>query len=333
MTKSHLLALALFFCVAGSGTAQLSTGPRSLRSIPQELKANPDRVDPEWTEGLDKVVQSATPAEIKETVPEAVALTESSNPKVSAGALLVLYAIGIGPIGRGPSTREGGSNFELIVPDIPRLAPRLMDSSAAARGMSLMLFQGLAYMRPTPPELIKAAVAVLQDPRSTQLMPDTRSKPQPGNASSMGAQVLWVLLPAGASFHLDPATKIMEVEDSAEVQEAILKFLRRPDQTAESLSECIRAMAVAEPQNTAVNAQLIKLLDYPDVVVREALLRQITSLTLTPEDFFYARSRVARIVTDAAEPAKLKELANSILPCWQNDRHVRCGVEDPDFDS
>jgi hypothetical protein len=324
VTRSHLFASALLFLVAGSAMAQLSTGPRTLASIPQELKANPDRVDPEWTEGLDEVVKSATPAAIKEAVPEVVALTESSNPKLSSEALLVLYAIAT-----GPSTREGGSNFELMVPYILRLAPRLMDASASTRGMSLILFQGLAGVRPAPPELVQVAIAVLRDPRSTQLMPDTTNKSPTGKTSSMGAQVLWVLLPAGASVHRDPETKIIEGQDSTEVQEAILTFLRRPDQTSESLSECIRAMAVAQPQNPAVNAQLIRLLDYPDVAVRETVLRHITSLTLTPEDFSYAKGRVARIVTDAAEPSELKQLANSILPCWQNDRHIPCGVELP----
>jgi hypothetical protein len=280
VARSHLLASVLLPCVVGLVTAQSATSPRSLTSIPQELRANPDRTDPEWTKDLDEVVQSATPAEIGETVPEVVALTESSNPKLRGEALLVLYAIAT-----GPSTREGRSNFELIVPYIPRLTPRLMDAYSPNRGMSLLLLGGMAFVRPPAPELIKVAVAVLPDSRSTQLMPDTRMKPPFGDTSSMGARVLAVLLPAGASYHRDPATGITEGEDSVEVQEAVLTFLRRPDQTTESLTESIREIGLAQPQNTAVNAQLIKLLDYPDVVVREALLRHITSLTLTPRIF------------------------------------------------
>jgi hypothetical protein len=324
VARSHLLASVLLLCVVGLVTAQSPTGPRSLTSIPQELRANPDRTDPEWTEGLDKLVKSATPAEIGETVPELMVLTEAPDPQLRGKALLVLYGIST-----GPSTREGRSNFELIVPYIPRLTPRLMDAYSPSRGMSLLLLGGMAFLRPPPPELIKAAIAVLQDPRSTQMMPDTRMKPPFGDTSSMGARVLAVLLPAGASYHRDPATGITEGEDSAEVQAAVVTFLRRPDQTAESLTESIREIGLAQPQSTTVNAQLIKLLDYPDVVVREALLRHITSLTLTPEDFSYAKGRVERIVTDAAEPAELKQLANSILPCWQNDRHIPCGIELP----
>jgi hypothetical protein len=321
VTRSYLFASTLLFCVAGSSGAQLSTQSRSLASIPQELKANPDRSDPEWAAGLDDVIRSATPAEINETIPALMALNEAPNPQLRGEALLVLYGIAM-----GPSHREGGSNFELMVPYIPRLAPRLMDSFAPARGISVILLQGMAGIRPTPPELIKAAVAVLQDPGSTQMMPDAKNKPPFDRAASMGAQVLWVLLPAGASFHRDPATNITEGEDSAEVQEAILTFLRRPDQTSESLSECIRAIAVAQPQNPAVNAQLMKLLDYPDVLVREALLRHITGLTLTPEDFADAKGRVERTVTDAGEPAELKQLASAILQCWQNDRHKLCAA-------
>jgi hypothetical protein len=323
MARSYVLASVLLLCVSGSGRAQSPSRPQSLASVPQELEAHPEHADPEWAAGLDGVVKSAAPGEIKETVPALVTLTESSNPKLSSGALLVLYAIAVGQ----SSGAGGAANYDYLVPYISRLAPRLMDPYRPNRGMSLLLFQALAFVRPTPPDLIKAAVAVLQDPRSTQMMPDTTNKSLTGNSSSMGAQMLWVLIPAGASYHRDPATKITEGQYSADVQEIILAFLRRPDQTTESLSECIRAMAVAQPQNPAVNAQLIRLLDYPDVAVREALLRHVTSLTLTPEDFSYARGRIARIVTDAAEPANLKQLANSILPCWQNDRHVMCRAE------
>jgi hypothetical protein len=322
MARSHVLASVLLLCMAGSGRAQSSSRLQSLASVPQDLEAHPDNSDPGWTVELDEVVKLATPAEIKETVPVVVTLTESSNPKLSSRALLVLYAIAL-----GSNSGEGRLNDDYIVPYIPRLASRLMDSYAPNRGMSLALFQVFAGVRPTPPNLIKAVVAVLQDPRSTQLMPDTTNKSLTGNSSSMGAQMLWVLIPAGASYHRDPATNITEGQDSAEIQDLIVAFLRRPDQTSESLSECIRALAVAQPQNPAVNAQLIRLLDYPDVAVREALLRHVTNLTLTPEDFSYARGRVARIVTDAAEPANLKQLANSILPCWQNDRHVMCRAE------
>jgi hypothetical protein len=133
--------------------------------------------------------------------------------------------------------------------------------------------------------------------------------------------MLWVLLPAAAEFYRDAATNITEGRDSAEVQEAIIQFLHRSDQTTESLSESIRALAVAQPQNPAVNAELLPLLNSSDVVVQKALLRNIARLTLSSEDFATARARVASIATDPSTPMDLRQIASSLLPCWSNDRH------------
>ena len=210
---------------------------------------------------------------------------------------------------------------EAIVPYISRLAPRFTDSSTTNRNFTLLVFQSLAAVRPTPPELLKAALTVLQDPESTRATTDTSRKSQFGKAPSIGPQVLWVVLAADATVHRDPVTNIAEAQDSPEVQKAIVDFLRRPDQTAESLSETIRALALAQVQNPTVNVELLRLLDSTDPVVERAILSHIASLSLTPEDFSSARLRVTQITNNPATPLEIQKLAKSLLSCWSNDRH------------
>jgi hypothetical protein len=319
---------SLFFSVLyvvfvfGASLAQPAALPHKLGSLPHELEAHPDDNDTLAKIDLDAIVQAATPAEIKEVVPVLVNLTESSNPHLRGQALLVLYAIACKwQAGSREQLRRDFSASEAIVPYLPRLEPRLMDSSTPCRRMSLLLFQALTAISPAPPELIKAALTVLKDPQSTHAMPNTIPGSLPGSATSPGPPMLWILLRAAATYYLDPATHITEGRDSPEVQTAIIEFLRRSDQTTESLSESIRAIALAQAQNPAVNAALLPLLSSADVELQRALLRQIAKLTLTSDDFASARTRVSSIKTDPNTPEDVQKLAGSLLSCWSNDRH------------
>jgi hypothetical protein len=323
MRRSFLSVLALIVLVAESVVAQSTAPPRKLESIPHQLEAHPESLDPLWTIELDSIVQSATIAEIRQVLPALVRLTESPNAQLRGNALLALYAIaGRNKAGLAENHRERDLMAgEAMIPYLSRLEPRLMDPATPSRALSLMLFQALAAIRPTPPELIKAALTVLKSSQSTQPMPDTTHNAPTGTTSSPGPQMLWVLLPAAAHFYRDPATNITEGRDSPEVQEAIIQFLHRSDQTTESLSESIRALALAQPQNPAVNAELLPLLNSSDVSVQNALLRNIARLTLSSEDFATARARVTSITTDPNTPMDLRQIASSLLPCWSNDRH------------
>ena len=311
------LALAM---VSISGLAQLTTpNLQTLHSIVQDLETHPGGYGPQWAANLDGPVNVASIAEIKQELPALVGLTESPNLQQRGNALLVLYAIAAG---QPENSRERDILAEgAIVPYISRLAPRFNDPSTSNRGLTLVLFQALATVRPAPPKLLKVALAVLQDPQSTQATPDTTRKSPNGKAPSIGPQVLWVILSADATFHRDPATNIPEGQDSPEVQQAIVTFLRRPDQTAESLSETVRALALAQVQNPPVNAELLRLLDSTDPIVQRAILSHIATLTLTPEDFASAHDRVTQFAANATTPAEIQKLAKALLTCWSNNRH------------
>jgi hypothetical protein len=326
MRRSFLSVLALIVLVAESVVAQSTAPPRKLASIPQQLEAASEGLDPQWTTELDSIVQSATIDEIREVLPALVHLTESPNEKIRGNALFVLWAITTKKKASLPENRRelDLTAAEAIVPYIPRLKPRLTDSTNPSRPLSHQLFQAFVFIRPTPPELIKAALTVLKSPESTQPMVDTTHKLPVGlTGSSPGPQMLWILLPAAADFHPDPATNIIEGSDSPEVQEAIIQFLRRSDQTTESLCESMRALVLAQAQNPAVNAELLPLLSSPDVIVQKNALQSIGGLNLSPEDFATARARVTFLAKDPNTPMDVRQIASSLLPCWSNDRHHR----------
>ncbi len=316
-------SLILTSCFA-CGLAQSSTSdPQTLQSVVQELKSNPATHGPQWAAELDGPINAAPLVEIEQELPALVGLTESLNLQQRGNALLVLYGIAERQKAGLPENRREMdlSADEAIVPYISRLAPRLNDPSTANRNLTLILFQALAAVRPAPPELLKVALMVLQDPLSTQAMPDTTGKSPNGKTPSIGPQMLSILLFADAKFHRDPATNIVEGQDSTEVQQAIVTFLRRPDQTAESLAETVRVFALAQVQNPPVNTELLRLLDSTNPDVQRAILSHIATLTLTSEEFASAHARVAQLAASANTPMEIQKLARVLLTCWSNDRH------------
>jgi hypothetical protein len=69
MRRSFVSVLALIVLVAESVVAQSTAPPRKLESIPHQLEAHPESLDPLWTIELDSIVQSATIAEIRQVLP------------------------------------------------------------------------------------------------------------------------------------------------------------------------------------------------------------------------------------------------------------------------
>ena len=323
MVRAFLLAIALLAPRTGIGYGQSTEPPSNLTAIVHAMETHTAGRDAQWLLELSNVVSASTLADIKQNLPSIVALSESSDPQLRGNALLILYGIAARQQTGLPENRRAmdPAGAELIVPYITRLAPRLTDDDTPCRSLSLLLFQTLTIIRPTPPELLTAALRVLQDQQSTQQTTDTTNKSPDRRAPSVGPQMLWVIIPAGATFQRDPGTGITEGSDSLEVQQAIVTFLRRSDQTTESLSESIRAIALAQAQNPKVNSALLHLLDSTDTTVVAALLRQLPRLIFTAQDFSSAKDRVLQLAGDPHCPLEVRDAAKVILPCWVNDRH------------
>jgi hypothetical protein len=133
-----------------------------------------------------------------------------------------------------------------------------------------------------------------------------------------------VLLNAGVTFHFDPVTDITEGSDSPEVQQAILRFLHRSEHTNRSLAQTINTLADAQPQNPQLNADILRLLDSSDPMLRVGLLQYLPRLTLPPTDFTTAEAYVAQMASDPSAWPEFRTTAKTILPCWDNDRHHAC---------
>jgi hypothetical protein len=297
-----------------------------LATLLRKVPAHPDTESPLMTQLIERL-QNAPLPEVQANLPTLMSMTEAPEQDVRSFALLALVNLGFTSQGQQvipampslvvedmvPDTAA----TELLVPYIPKLLCLLARGTATDRQLSFPVVQEVAKLRPVPPALMSGLMRLLTSQRSTMAsVDDAEAAGQP-----LGPQLLWILLPAGASYYQDPRTKITEGWDTPEVQDAVSEFLDREDQTPESLAASVRALAMALPQNPKVNAGLVKLLDYPNPEVQLALVKQLPKLSLTADSFFVGRARVQQLIDDPNTTAEVRSTAANMLPCWNNDRH------------
>jgi hypothetical protein len=136
----------------------------------------------------------------------------------------------------------------------------------------------------------------------------------------MGPQIVYALIPANATVQVDPITRERIVKTDPDVQAAILRFLHRPDQTSQSLSETIDRIVVAGLTDPDFNAQLLSFLDYPDDAVRITLVGDLNRLTFPSSSVPTIQARLTQLASDPAASSQLRAEAARILPCWGKDR-------------
>ncbi|MEG9437283.1 hypothetical protein JAO29_14075 [Edaphobacter sp. HDX4] len=289
-----------------------------IHSLPAEVRLN----SPQPGLKLSEVLGKAPLQTVEIDLPALIELTESPDDRTRSIAILSL--LGLVLPGEDSNPPVDTKRQSLLLPYVSRLAPRLFDPSTAAP--CGLLFNVLSFIRPPSADLSHILLQVLEDPRSTKPLPPppTPKNELPQSQLYVGANAVSGLLNTGATFYRDPVSNITEGYDTEEVQQAILRFINRPDQTPVSLSWTIQIIARAQPQNPALNDRLLLFLDAEDPAVRMELLRALPHLTFSQPAYASAKAHLAQIVSAPSSSAEFRSTANAILSCWDNNRHHLC---------
>ncbi len=325
--RRHLwIPFAAFVCFAG---AQNKSPAPDFASLVQQIKAQSALPAPGNFDALDRSVQAEPLSVLERQIPAVLDLADSADPPTRFLALDVLFDLENRKAPNGHSIDLAAR--AMLVPYIARIAPKLHDPDPPTSAMAFEVLQGLSIRRPAPPELLSVLLEELRRPdATTSIEPppgqgaDAPHSPIKGPVPALGPEVLFILLPVDATFFRDAATGITEGRNSPEVQAAIIDFIGRKDQTPASLAETMRAISLAQPQNTEVNAALISFLASSNPVVTRALLTYMNRFALSPETYAAARAEVEQIAADANAPAEERSLATRLLGCWHNNRHELC---------
>lgn len=240
---------------------------------------------------LAEALGKAPLSEVKEVLPAIMQAVDDKNPAIRTLALNSLVAI---QSRSNPDRTLRGDALPLLEPEIPRIAAHLTDDDTHIRSTAANVLGGFS---PKPPETVfPPLIAYLK---------------RDDAVSSVGSSIVFQLV------RLDP--------QRPPVATAITGFLNRNDQTPDCLISSIDAIAHAPTQNEAIDTGVVHNLDPPrPTAVRIAVIRDLPELQLPGDVFTATQARLRQIAASEQEDATVRTAANSILPCWTNDRHTPC---------
>jgi HEAT repeat protein len=239
---------------------------------------------------LAEALGKAPLSDVKEVLPDIMQAVDDKNPAVRTLALDSIVAI---ESRSNPDHSLRGDALPLLEPEIPRIADHLADDDTHIRSTTASVLGGFVIK---PPDAVFAPlIAYLK---------------REDAVGSVGSSVVFDLVRLGPQ---RPA-----------VAAAIIAFISRPDQTPDGLISSIDAIAHAQTHNEEIDTAAARNLDIPKAAVRIAVIRDLPELQLPDEVFAATQTHLRQIAANDQEDPAVRAAANTILPCWVNDRHKPC---------
>ncbi|HEY6414281.1 MAG TPA: hypothetical protein VIX42_11380 [Edaphobacter sp.] len=239
---------------------------------------------------LAEALGKAPLSDVKDILPDIMQAVDDKNPAVRTMALDSIVAI---ESRSNPDHSLRGDALPLLEPEIPRIAAHLTDDDTHIRSTTASVLGGFVIK---PPDAVFAPlIAYLK---------------REDAISSVGSSVVFDLVRLGPQ--------------RPPVAAAIIAFLSRSDQTPDGLVHSIDAIAHAQMHNEEIDTAIVHNLDIPRPAVRIAIIRDLPELQLPDEVFAATQTRLRQIASSDQEDPAVRAAANSILPCWVNDRHKPC---------
>lgn len=188
----------------------------------------------------------------------------------------------------GPTAYRSGTAAALA-PAVPEIAARLTDDLATNRILAATALEGF---QPNPP-------ASVYPPLLAYLKRD----------DGIG--------PAGLAV-VDDLLELAPISD--ETAAALVRYIRRTDQTADSRSNLVDAIASHANQSQALNKAMLGYLDTDDASVRARLILSLPQLDLAPDVFADTKSRVSVMAVNDGENLQVRNAAKAVTTCWTATR-------------
>jgi HEAT repeat protein len=239
---------------------------------------------------LAEALGKAPLQDVKDVLPDIMQAVDDKNPTVRTLALNSIVAI---ESRSNPDHSLRGDALPLLEPEIPRIAAHLTDDDIHIRSTTASVLGG--FVIKPPDAVFLPLIAYLK--REDAVGP-------------VGSSVVFDLVRLGPQH---PG-----------VAAAVVVFLNRPDQTPECLISSIDAVAHAQFHNEEIDTTVAHDLDISRPSIRLAVIRDLPELQLPDDVFAVTQTRLRQIAASDQEDPAVRSAANTILPCWVNDRHKPC---------
>jgi hypothetical protein len=342
LSLKHVLIglIAGFLCVAGTASAaQQSVSSTQVAVITQVSLAEVARDLPEYVQGEQQsaylgAIEDATNAERDSAIPNLIRWIDDERPKVRGLALLSLNLLYL------PSEKRPGFGYtrSLPVQFIPAVAAHLRDTDPALHNVALAALQSVEYSGVGMDELVALVVPMLREPDVLVEYPDPffiesdkwiLSQMTPDQQAQFKAQPHKVIkLPADGPGLLSILTMPTR-HPSPAVDDAIIAFLDRKDQTKSTLGDCLHTLALSSASERVNNEALSRVFEEKAMTI--FLLQFVANLRLTPAQLNVQKERLVALSNDEAAHPALRRSARDVAACWSGERTGQCKPNSKDL--
>jgi hypothetical protein len=219
-----------------------------------------------------------------QSLPDPVVAAPAAAPANGIAPVAAAPVTAKGPGATGPATYKS-EVAKALVPAIPAIGMRLSDDDPDNRQLAATVLGGFA---PDPPTIV-----------SSLLLGYLKRDDAVG---AVGLAVVSDLFQFG--------------KVSNDTAAAIVRYLRRPDQTAAARSELVEAIASQTNQSQVVNKGLLAYLDSDDAELRARVILSLPQLDLAPDVFTETKARIADIAAGGQDSLQVVNAAKSVSGCW-----------------
>jgi hypothetical protein len=333
------LLLGLLF-VDGPASACRSAGPSASASKASEvsladvIRNLPDYIKPGAELTYSEAFGNATPAERDAALPGLVGWLKDDQPRVRGLALLSISFLYM------PRDKDRVITCSRYLPveDVPVVAAHLRDTDSRVRNATFLALASVENCGHGLNELVDLVVPMLSEADVLTEYPDPffvesnermLANMTPQQQAEFKAQHRPVIkLPAEGPVLLS-ILAVPTRKPSPAVDDAMVAFLDRPDQTKSTLGECLHTLALSHASERVNDEALRRVFEQKAMTV--FLMQFIASIRLTPAQLSVQKERLIVLSNDASEPPALREAATTVAACWNAENTGLCQPTSEEF--
>ena len=310
-----------------SAAPPASTGKPLMVSLADVIRDLPDYIKPGKEMAYSQALENAAPQQRDAVVPALMRWVNDDRSQVRGNALILLGLLYL----PSETSRVSNCSRHLPVDDLPSVAAHLKDADSRVRNATFIALGSVETCGHGMDVLTSLVVPMLHDPDSLTEYPDpffveadrrmlaTMSPQQQAEYKSQHGPVF--KLPAEGPVLLSILAAATR-KPSAEVDDAIVAFLDRPDQTKSTIGDCLHTLALSYASERVNNEALTQVFERKAMTVY--LLQFVTWLRLTPNQLAEQQERLVALSIDVLAHPELRKAAVAVAGCWNGERGGRC---------
>ena len=274
-----------------------------------------------------EAIENATIVDRDSALPHLLQWLNDQRPWVRGSALLSIRLLYL------PSEKRPGTLGSIALPAqyVPAIAALLRDPDIGVRSTAFAALQPAEYSQAGRDELVRLVLPMLREPDVLTEYPNPMfiegdKRMLAGMTPEQQAQFLArprkvIRLPAEGPGLLSFLT-MQGSQPSTPVDDAIMTFLDRDDQTGSTLGECLHILALGSASERVDNEVLRRVFKKKALTI--FLLQFVANLRLNPAQLTLQRERLLALSNDEETHPALRRSAKDVAECWNAKRAGSC---------